>query len=549
LLEPVAESVTCFQRLSDGVQLAATVWRPVGTGPFPVLLMRQPYGRTIASTIVLAHPAWYAAHGYIVVIQDVRGTGDSGGDFNVFENEPRDGAEAVEWAATLPGSSGVVGMYGFSYQGITQLFALSQAPPSLKAIAPAMSAWTVRTDWAYENGAYRLAMNVAWSIQLGAIAAKRRGDAEAFAALKRLAGAMPLDGPVPARPQGLAALGATQPHFDWIANPDDGAYWQTRTPAHRFADRPTPAIPVFHIGGWYDLMLTGTLGAFRHFDAPHHHLLIGPWAHIPWNTLIGSVDMGPEAASPVDEASILFFDRHLKGHDEPAPARVRLFDLGTRSWWQGNAMPEARPTPFFLTTKGNAAVRPDEGGLNLKPGGAGGVDWFVHDPWQPAPSGGGHASLTPAIRDRAQIDIRNDVATYTSAPLEAPLTIAGDVSLEIYVESGAADFDIDAVLSWIEADGRVLNIVEAHARVGAAKALPLRLPMRTTLITIPAGRSLRLSVAGAAFPAFPINPGTGTLATDATGAECTPIAIAIRSGSVTPSAIWLPIAVDPPAQG
>ena len=102
----------------DGVRLDADVYRPNAEGPFPVLLMRQPYGRAIASTIVYAHPCWYAAHGYIVVIQDVRGRGSSEGTFTLFENEVADGEDTLKWAAELPGCDGQIGMYGFSYQGM-----------------------------------------------------------------------------------------------------------------------------------------------------------------------------------------------------------------------------------------------------------------------------------------------------------------------------------------------------------------------------------------------------------------------------------------------
>ncbi|MGA7800418.1 MAG: CocE/NonD family hydrolase, partial [Gammaproteobacteria bacterium] len=107
----------------DGVRLDADVYRPDADGEFPVLLMRQPYGRRIAATVVYAHPAWYAAQGFLVVIQDVRGRGTSEGVFRVFEHEVDDGFDAVEWAARLPGSCGRVGMYGFSYQGMTQFYA------------------------------------------------------------------------------------------------------------------------------------------------------------------------------------------------------------------------------------------------------------------------------------------------------------------------------------------------------------------------------------------------------------------------------------------
>ena len=114
---------TVSMRTRDGVRLDADLYRPAGKGPFPLLLMRQPYGRKIASTVVYAHPGWYAAHGYIVVIQDVRGSGTSEGDFKLFEHEREDGADTLAWAAALEGCSGRIGMYGFSYQAATQLLA------------------------------------------------------------------------------------------------------------------------------------------------------------------------------------------------------------------------------------------------------------------------------------------------------------------------------------------------------------------------------------------------------------------------------------------
>src|SRR5258708_10104505 len=102
---PIRDVETARMTLSDGTELVAEIWRPDAPGRFPVLLMRQPYGRRIASTLVYAHPAWYAAHGYIVAIQDVRGTGGSEGRFRLFADEEADGAEAAAWAADLPGAS------------------------------------------------------------------------------------------------------------------------------------------------------------------------------------------------------------------------------------------------------------------------------------------------------------------------------------------------------------------------------------------------------------------------------------------------------------
>jgi putative CocE/NonD family hydrolase len=82
--------------LRDGVVLVADVCRPANDGLYPVLLTRQPYGRAIASTVVLAHPSRYASHGYIIVVQDARGCGESSGDFEAFVHEADDGAQSLD---------------------------------------------------------------------------------------------------------------------------------------------------------------------------------------------------------------------------------------------------------------------------------------------------------------------------------------------------------------------------------------------------------------------------------------------------------------------
>ena len=84
---------TGTMRTRDGVRLDADIYRPDGDGPWPVLLLRQAYGRRVAATVVYAHPAWYAAQGYIVVVQDVRGRGTSEGFFKALEHEAADGAD------------------------------------------------------------------------------------------------------------------------------------------------------------------------------------------------------------------------------------------------------------------------------------------------------------------------------------------------------------------------------------------------------------------------------------------------------------------------
>src|SRR5215469_1220798 len=143
-------------KMRDGVSLLADVYRPAEMGSYPVILMRLPYDKAAAQTYVYASPEFYASHCYIVVVQDVRGQYASQGTFYAFRDEMNDGYVSVEWAAGLPGSSGKVGMYGFSYVGATQWLAAIMQPPHLAAIVPAMTSSDFYDGWSYEGGcAYR----------------------------------------------------------------------------------------------------------------------------------------------------------------------------------------------------------------------------------------------------------------------------------------------------------------------------------------------------------------------------------------------------------
>ena len=91
----------------DGTELVSRVWRPEGDGPWPALLMRQPYARAIASTVTLPHPDWWCSHGFVVVVQDVRGQGASGGVFGGFSQEAQDTADTLTWLRAMSDVSSI----------------------------------------------------------------------------------------------------------------------------------------------------------------------------------------------------------------------------------------------------------------------------------------------------------------------------------------------------------------------------------------------------------------------------------------------------------
>jgi putative CocE/NonD family hydrolase len=543
--DPAVTVETATMRTRDGVRLVASVWRPAAGGPHPVLLMRQPYGRAIASTVTYAHPAWYARHGYVVVIQDVRGRGESEGTFDMLAQELADGTDTLDWAARLPGTTGAVGMYGFSYQGMTQLFAAASRHPALKAIAPAMLGWDLHGDVAYENGAFRLGGVLGWAIQLGVEHARRAGDAAAHQALFAASRHPSFVGAVPAWPDVMERHGARCHYPGWLDHPAPGPFWDRISPRAVMAG---VDLPMLHIGGWFDGMLTGTLGCWRAMAgaAAPQLLRIGPWVHIPWARKVGDVDFGPAADSDMDLLQLRWFDHWLKGIDsglrhEPA---VRLFEMtvgAPGAWRDFAAWPAPAPRPLYLASAGRAGLAPDDGALADEPSAAG-SDVLVMDPWRPTPSLGGHAGHPGGPLERGAIDSRADVATYTTPPLAQDLRLAGDVVAEIFCAADQPSHDLSLVLSDVAPDGRVLPLLQAHARLEApSTAAPAHVPMRALCARIAAGHSLRLSVAAAAFPAYELNPGTGARGRAARAIDQRVTTLTILHGAATASRVLLPV--------
>ncbi len=536
---------TLRMRAGDGVELATDIYRPDAPGKFPALVMRQPYGRRIASTVVLAHPAWYAARGYIVAVQDVRGRGDSGGRFRILEDDIADGAAALAWAADLPGCDGKVATYGFSYQAMTQLMALAGAmkagTKTPDAMAPAMGAWSVRDDWAYEGNAFRLALNLGWACQMGAEQARLGRDRAAYDVLAAAARGSPwLDG-APGLPAALQTIGGYAPHYlAWLS--DDAAAFERMSPDAAFRGL-APRVPALCVGGWQDFMLEGTLkthAAFRSAAPDEQRLVIGPWAHIPWGRSLG-LDLGDAAASPVDEETVRFFDLHLR--DEGVPdAPVRLFDVIGRRWRDFQSFPAPSPRAFYLASSGRAATTTTDGAMGEAPR-ATGEDRFVHDPWRPAPAVGGALGQPPGYQDRAALDDRADVAVYTSAPLPRALDLCGRVAADLHADADMVSHDLHCALSFLPpGESRAMTLTSGHLRVADSAASAVRhVPMRAICASLPQGARVRLSVQAAAFPAYAVNPGTGARPDETHPADARVTTITLRHGVDAPSRLLLPV--------
>ncbi|MDJ0599657.1 MAG: CocE/NonD family hydrolase [Crocosphaera sp.] len=526
----------------DRIRLDADVYRPHSNGSFPILLMRQPYGRKIASTVVYAHPSWYASHGYIVVIQDVRGRGTSEGNFDLFANEIEDGFDTINQISQLPGSTGTIGMYGFSYQGMTQLYLASTQPEALKTICPAMVAYDLYHDWGYENGAFCLQNNLGWAIQLAAETARLKGDSTAFHQLYKASRNLPLSDPTPAYPDLLKEVAPESFYHDWINHPYPDDYWHNLSPK-TFIDKLD--LPMLHIGGWFDPYLRGTINLYNamktHSNYPQN-LIIGPWGHIPWGSKLGNQNYTKSACSFVDQYQINWFDHFLKGKeiDQLFSQPISLFEMGSNQWNYYQNWTNNQQKNYYIFSQGLANIQEDDGQLVDEVPDNNIYDIIVHDPWRPVPSLGGHASIPSGAFDRSQLDTRFDIITYTSKTLTEDLSISGTPFLEIYGTADTKSFDLCAVLSEVKPDGKVYNFSQGYIRVNSDK-LPITIALQPTCIKIKKDSCLRLSLSGACFPAYALNTGTGKLPNEEKLIDATTITIKVWSEPGQISKIILPI--------
>ena len=217
--------------------------------------MRQPYGRAIASTVTYAHPRWYAEAGFAVLVQDVRGRGDSGGDFGGFAQEASDATDTLRWIRKQPWCTGKVGTYGFSYQGLSQLL-YSDAEHLPDALAPAMCGLDERLHWASDGGCHWWALGLGWALQLAAQRCKRQGDRQGWQAIR-----LSLEDGSFLR-DGLALLERFDPTgmgLQWLqADPQTSTHWRIHQPPSELWRR-----PMLIIGGWHDPHLNGVLDLWR----------------------------------------------------------------------------------------------------------------------------------------------------------------------------------------------------------------------------------------------------------------------------------------------
>ena len=547
--------------MRDGKRMATDIYRPARNGVavnerLPVLLQRTPYDKTKAQV----NAEYLARHGYVVGVQDTRGRYKSEGTFlKVQPIDATDGYDTIEWLARLPYVNGSVGMWGTSFAAHMEAGAAQLHPPSLKTMVVNMGGMSNAWDHGVRyRGAYEMGRQLTWAwSQLAA-------DAPNASVRKLLLEQEPVEKWYNVQPmrRGLNPLSVVPEYEGWyldfFEHADYDAFW--KDPMMNWSEHyaQTSDIPMYQIGGWYDIFLAGTfenyVGLSRLKKAPQR-LLVGPWVH-HGDTLsyAGDVAFGSAAGIPDFDGDfhLRWFDHYLKGMATGAEqdAPVRLFVMGTGDghkdaagrlthggYWRNETswpLTGTRMVPYYFHADGSlSTAKPTERIASTT---------FTFDPRHPVPTvgGGSSARLKDGAYDQREdprfppsqppylpLRSRADVVVFQTAPLAQDMEVIGPIHVKLFASTNQTDTDFTAKLidvyppstDW--PGGFDMNLTDAIIRgryratrdhavmLAPGRVYDFPIDPFPTANVFKKGHRIRVDISSSNFPRFDVNPNTG----------------------------------------
>lgn len=524
-----AENKTRHQKnieitMRDGTILRHNMTRPDIDGKFPVLLERTPYNKEGGSENGVGSPEFFAARGYVVIIQDVRGRFASDGDFYPFKDDGngsnKDGYDTVEWLANQDWSTGKIGTIGGSYSGATQYRNAISNPPNVKAMFVRESSADYSEEWVYRGGAFELGFNFGWAhgvtlSNLNHLVTDEKHE-EAEKMLTEVKNNIDdWHKKTPLFPTQFFD-GLSDWYNDWLENPPPSDYWNEFDMSDHFGNID---IPIYHLGGWFDVFLNGTLKFYQGVSKngksdkakQNQRLIVGPWVHGPTNIdnrFAGEFDFGPDAALDFNELRLPWFDFWLKGKNNgiDETKKINFFVMGKNEWKQADEWPlkNTTYTKYYFNKKLNGEIKSlYSGTLSDKKEIENSQLSFTNNLNNPVPSLGGNTlSIPNGVFEHSSVD--KQCITFSTNPLENELEVTGPVSAEIYVNSDQENSDWVVRLCDVDQSGysRLVcdGIFRSHATSGEIQKI--KIDMWATSNMFLKGHRLRISVTSSCFPRF-----------------------------------------------
>jgi putative CocE/NonD family hydrolase len=545
----------------DGTRLALDLYLPAQDGralpgKHPTLLARTPYDKNGSA----AEARWFAARGYAVVVNDVRGRYASEGSWRMLVDDPNDGFDILEWIGKQPWCSGKVGTFGTSYVGGTQHALACARPPYLNCMIPVDSVSNAGIAGIRHSGAFELRfMN--WIFTIGAPNARAaRADPVLKIALEQNGKLMPQHLlHLPIRP-GTTPLKQVPEYESWLVevmrHGDYDGFW--KQPGYsvvdnveRYAD-----VPVYHVTGWYDSWCRQNVLNWQSLSKTKkspQKLIIGPWTHgAQGRNYAGEIEFPREAALAFNDWRLRWFEHWLNGVDNGVDkeAPVKLFIMGGGPgrksedgrlrhgghWRDEQAFPLARTqfTSYYLNPDGRLSRERPNAAPTI----------FRFDPANPVPTIGGNLSSVSGLleaggfdqrsrketlfaKDQLPLSERRDILVYQTEPLTEDIEVTGPVVVNLFVSSTALDTDFTAKLIDVYPANpdyplgfdlnmgdsitrmRYRNSLEKAELMQPGKVYQVAIHLYPTANVFAKGHRIRLDVSSSNFPRFDVNPNSG----------------------------------------
>ena len=506
--------------MRDGVKLYTVIVTPKSAGAAsraPIMLTRTPYNaarraaRNVSPRMASMLPEGddnFVAAGYIRVFQDVRGKYGSEGDYVMTRpirgplndsavDHATDAFDTIDWLVkNLPQSNGKVGMVGSSYEGFTVLMALAAPHPALKAavpMSPMVDGWR-GDDW-FHNGAFRT-NNLDY---IGGQTGARGEGAQLATGIYDDYEAQLRAGSVAdyAKQSGVDQLMFTKKIFE---HPAYDSYWQDQALDRVLGSRPLTVPTMTVVGRWDQEDIYGAYASYAAMEKldrsnTMNHLVVGPWRHSGVNydgSSLGALKFtGDTAAQFRRDVMQPFFDQYLKdGAPVAATPPVWSYETGSNQWRQLARWPlVAASTPLYLKAGGQLGFDKPAAPVDM----ASNYDEYVADPAKPVPFVQRPVRMAEPnvwkpwlVADQRAFSDRTDVLSWTSAPLRAPLHIAGQPQVKLFASTSGTDADWVVKLIDVYPDevagqpelggyqlGIAMDIFRGRYRQGLDKAVPI----------------------------------------------------------------------------
>jgi len=545
--------------LRDGVRLSATVYTPRNQkAPAPCLFTLTPYiGQSYHDRGI-----YFAAHGYPFLTVDVRGRGNSEGQFDPLLQEAHDGYDVVEWLAKQPYCNGKISMWGGSYAGYDQWVTAKEFPPHLATIVPVAAPYA-GVDFPMHNNIF-YPYDVQWLIFTSGHTSQDKifGDTAFWNDRNRrwFESGSPFK-------DFDTQIGAPSAIFQrWVQHPHPDAFWDGYNPtAEQYARL---SIPILTITGSYDGDQAGALTHYREYmknssaeARARHYLVIGPWDHAATRTPraeIGGLKFGPASLVDLPQLHLEWYAWTMQGGPKPAflQKAVAYYVMGAERWRYADSLEgiTGRSQPYFLDSSSNAADVLASGALGSQ-GGTGKPDHYVYDPHDLSFAANEvNADSADLTDQRADYARRGKLLVYHSAPFEKDTEISGFFKLSAWIGIDQPDTDFAVSISEIRPDGRSIALTSDTMRARyresqrEPKMVATRAPQRYdfehfTFVSrqVGQGSRLRLTIAPINSIFAEKNYNAAKPVAEQSMSDAQPVKVTLFHDRAHPSALYVPL--------